>query len=169
MTVLGPGEGNRLTALGSTYTTKADGRTTAGGYWLVEEEFWGDTTPLHAHASAEEAFYVQSGELIAWVDGTEVVARAGTGEPMSVDGEWEHLRIRGYQRPFHQVVALPVRAGDAVEPAGDDRGGEPGQSAEDHEANDLRPLDVDAGVRGRLRIAAGRVDVVAELRAGEHP
>ena len=108
MTVLGPGEGNRLTALGSTYTTKADGRTTAGGYWLVEEEFWGDTTPLHAHTSAEEAFYVQSGELIAWVDGTEVVARAGTFL----------LVPRGRPHALRRVGDEPVRMLTVVSPAG---------------------------------------------------
>ena len=77
MSVLGPGEGARLTALGSTYTTKADGGATKGAYWLVEEEFWGETTPLHTHTSAEEAFYVLSGEVAVWLDGAESVARPG--------------------------------------------------------------------------------------------
>jgi mannose-6-phosphate isomerase-like protein (cupin superfamily) len=77
VTVLGPGEGPRLTALGSTYTTKADGAVTQGGYWLVEEEFWGDTTPLHTHTKAEEAFYVLSGEVAVWLGGAETVARPG--------------------------------------------------------------------------------------------
>ncbi len=31
-----------------------------------------------------------------------VVAHAADGEPMIVEGEYEHLRIRGYQRPYHQ-------------------------------------------------------------------
>lgn len=30
------------------------------------------------------------------------VAQAASGDPMQVEGEWEHLRIRGYQRPFSQ-------------------------------------------------------------------
>ena len=77
MPVLGPGEGPRLTALGSTYTTKAAGDVSTGAYWLVEEEFWGDTTPLHTHTAAEEAFYVLGGEVAVWMDGAESVARAG--------------------------------------------------------------------------------------------
>jgi hypothetical protein len=56
MPVLEPEGGSRLTALGSTYTTKADGVLTRGAYWLVEEEFWGEATPLHTHVGAEEAF-----------------------------------------------------------------------------------------------------------------
>jgi mannose-6-phosphate isomerase-like protein (cupin superfamily) len=77
MSVLGPGEGQRLTALGSTYTTKAAGDASGGAYWFVEEEFWGDTTPLHTHPAAEEAFYVLSGEVAVWMDGTERVAGPG--------------------------------------------------------------------------------------------
>ncbi|TFV86671.1 cupin domain-containing protein [Blastococcus sp. CT_GayMR20] len=77
MPVLGPGEGPRLTALGSTYTTKAAGDVSAGAYWLVEEEFWADTTPLHTHTAAEEAFYVLSGEVTAWMDGAETLLRPG--------------------------------------------------------------------------------------------
>jgi mannose-6-phosphate isomerase-like protein (cupin superfamily) len=77
VTVLGPGEGAELTALGSTYTTKADGALTRGGYWLTEEEFFGDSTPLHTHTTAEEAFYVLSGEVAVWLGDTETVARPG--------------------------------------------------------------------------------------------
>ncbi len=78
MPVLGPGDGSRLTALGSTYTTKADGVLSRGAYWLVEEEFWGESTPLHTHVGAEEAFYVLSGRAAVWVDGDETVAGPGT-------------------------------------------------------------------------------------------
>ena len=78
MTVLGPGQGARMTALGSMYTTKAGADVTGGAYWLVEEEFWGETTPLHRHAAAEEAFYVLSGEVAAWVGDRESVAGPGT-------------------------------------------------------------------------------------------
>ena len=38
-----------------------------------------------------------------------VIANAACGEPMTIDGEWEHLQIRGYRRPFSQVrTAIPV-------------------------------------------------------------
>ena len=111
MTVMGPGEGSRLTALGSTYTTKADGRSTAGSYWLVEEEFWGESTPLHTHTSAEEAFYVQSGELAAWLDGTEVVAGAGAFL----------LVPRGRPHALRRLGDEPVRMLTVVSPAGLER------------------------------------------------
>ena len=111
MTVLDPGEGSRLTALGSTYTTKADGRSTAGNYWLVEEEFWGDSTPLHTHTAAEEAFYVQSGELVAWLDGTEVTAGPGTFL----------LVPRGRPHALRRIGDEPVRMLTVVSPAGLER------------------------------------------------
>jgi mannose-6-phosphate isomerase-like protein (cupin superfamily) len=111
VTVLGPGEGGRLTALGSTYTTKADGRSTAGSYWLVEEEFFGESTPLHTHTSAEEAFYVQSGDLVAWLDGTEVTAGAGAFL----------LVPRGQPHALRRIGEEPVRMLTVVSPAGLER------------------------------------------------
>ena len=72
-----PGTGATVTALGSTYTTKTDGATTEGAYSLVEEDFWGDPTPLHRHVGAEEAFYVLSGRLAVWVDGVEAAVDPG--------------------------------------------------------------------------------------------
>jgi mannose-6-phosphate isomerase-like protein (cupin superfamily) len=76
--LVGPGEGAKISALGSTYTTKTDGEVTGGAYSLVEEELWGEPTPLHSHAREEEAFYLLSGRLAVWVDGTETVAEPGT-------------------------------------------------------------------------------------------
>jgi mannose-6-phosphate isomerase-like protein (cupin superfamily) len=109
--VVEPGEGARLTALGSTYTTKADGRSTAGGYWLVEEDFWGDSTPLHIHTSAEEAFFVQTGEVTAWLDGTEIVA--GPGAFLLVP--------RGQPHALRRRSDEPVRMLTVVSPAGLER------------------------------------------------
>ena len=76
--LVGPGEGSTISAFELTYTTKTDGQATSGAYSLVEEELWGDATPLHIHNREEEAFYVLSGRLAVWVDGTETVAKAGT-------------------------------------------------------------------------------------------
>jgi hypothetical protein len=66
-----------ISALGSTYTTKTDGQATGGAYSPVEEELWGDPTPLHVHSREKEAFYVLFGRLDVWVDGTETVAAPG--------------------------------------------------------------------------------------------
>lgn len=59
--LLSAGAGPVITALGSTYTTKTDGSEVVGAYSLTEEEFWAETTPLHRHEGAEEAFYVLDG------------------------------------------------------------------------------------------------------------
>jgi mannose-6-phosphate isomerase-like protein (cupin superfamily) len=69
--------GTTISALGSTYTTKTDGQATGGAYSLMEEELWGDPTPLHRHGREEEAFYVMSGRLAVWADGTETIAEPG--------------------------------------------------------------------------------------------
>ena len=47
------------------------------GVLPVEEELWGDPTPLHVHSREKEAFYVLFGRLAVWVDGTETVAAPG--------------------------------------------------------------------------------------------
>jgi len=111
MTLLRPGEGTRMTALGSTYTTKADGSTTDGAYWLVEEEFWGDATPLHTHVGAEEAFYVVSGRAAVWVDGAETVAVPGSFV----------LVPRGTPHALRRVSDDAVRMLTLVSPAGMER------------------------------------------------
>jgi alkanesulfonate monooxygenase SsuD/methylene tetrahydromethanopterin reductase-like flavin-dependent oxidoreductase (luciferase family) len=37
------------------------------------------------------------------------IAQCTTGEPMEVDGEWEHLRVKGYQRSYHRERAeIPI-------------------------------------------------------------
>jgi probable F420-dependent oxidoreductase len=39
----------------------------------------------------------------------EFIARAGTGDPITIDGEWEHIRLRGYRRPVSQArPAVPI-------------------------------------------------------------
>lgn len=108
MTFLGPGEGARLTALGSTYTTKVAGDATGGAYWLAEEEFRGPTTPLHSHTTAEEAFFVVSGRAAAWLDGEEV--EAGPGAFLLVP--------RGRPHALRRLSDEPVRMLTLVTPAG---------------------------------------------------
>ena len=104
MTLLGPGAGPQMTALGSTYTTKAE----TGTYWLVEEEFWGESTPLHTHTSAEEAFYVLSGRVGIWLDDEE--AEAGPGAFLLVP--------RGRPHALRRLGDEPVRMLTLVSPPG---------------------------------------------------
>ena len=72
-----PDGGDEVTALGSTYRVKTDGSHVAMAYSVMEEEFWGDTTPLHNHPDAEEAFYVLGGQVEVWAEGTVSTASAG--------------------------------------------------------------------------------------------
>lgn len=73
---LGSG-GEKVSALGSTYHMKTDGTQVAMAYSAMEEEFWGETTPLHTHPRAEETFYVLAGQVEVWADGTAFSASAG--------------------------------------------------------------------------------------------
>lgn len=106
--LLGPAEGSRVTALGSTYVTKTDGAQVEGAYSLVEESFWGETTPLHTHVAAEEAFYVLSGEVESWVDGT--VSTAGPGSFLVVP--------RGVPHGLRRLSSDPVRMLTLISPPG---------------------------------------------------
>ncbi len=115
--LVGPGRGARVTALGSTYTTKVDGEATDGPYSPVEEEFWGAPTPLHIHTSADEAIYVLSGSGAAWVDGVEIAATPGAfllvprGAPHALRRSSEEpvrmltlISPPGLEQFFHAVV-----------------------------------------------------------------
>ena len=108
MSVLGPAEGPRLTALGSTYTTKVDAVASRRAYWLVEEEFWGRTTPLHTHTVAEEAFYVLSGRMAVWLADAET--EAGPGSFVLVP--------RGTPHALRRFGDEPARMLTLVSPAG---------------------------------------------------
>ncbi|SEO45263.1 cupin domain-containing protein [Trujillonella endophytica] len=108
MIVLESAQGARTTALGSTYTTKAGAEVTGGAYWLVEEEFWGAVTPLHRHIAAEEAFYVLSGRVAAWLDGAET--EAGPGAFLLVP--------RGTPHALRRLGDEPARMLTVVSPAG---------------------------------------------------
>ncbi|WP_435771891.1 cupin domain-containing protein [Nocardioides sp. SYSU DS0651] len=106
--LLGPGEGPEVSALGSTYVTKTDGSQVGDAYSLTEETFWADTTPLHVHAGAEEAFYVLAGEVEAWVDGAR--SAAGPGTFLVVP--------RGRPHRLRRLSAEPVRMLTLISPPG---------------------------------------------------
>jgi len=106
--LVGPGQGATISALGSTYTTKTDGQATGGAYSLVEEELWGDPTPLHLRTREEEAFYVLSGRLAVWAEGTETIAEPGTFL----------LVPRGVAHAARRVGDKPARMLTLISPAG---------------------------------------------------
>ena len=111
MTLLRPAEGARLTALGSTYTAKVEAEATRGAYTLVEEEFWGEATPLHSHTDCEEAFYVLSGRAAVWLDDAEVEAVPGTFL----------LVPRGTAHALRRLSDEPVRMVTLLSPPGLER------------------------------------------------
>ena len=102
------GGGAEVTALGSTYRTKTDGDAVRAAYSLLEEEFWGDTTPIHRHVDAEESFYVLEGEVEVWVDG--LVAPAHRGAFIVVP--------RGVEHGLRRLSRDPVRMLTLVSPPG---------------------------------------------------
>ena len=106
--LVGPGDGPEVSALGSTYVTKTDGSQVAGAYSLTEERFWAETTPLHTHVGAEEAFYVLAGELEVWIDGTETTAGPGTFLVVP----------RGVPHGLRRLSADPVRMLTLISPPG---------------------------------------------------
>lgn len=106
--LLDPGGGPEVTALGSTYLTKTNGTHVADAYSLTEESFWADSTPIHRHVSAEEAFYVLSGEVEAWIDGTK--SNAGPGAFLVVP--------RGVPHGLRRLSSDPVRMLTIISPPG---------------------------------------------------
>lgn len=106
-----PTGGDAVTALGSTYHAKTDGAQVRNAYALMEEEFWGDTTPLHAHPGAEEAFYVLDGRVELWADG--VTSEASRGAFIVVP--------RGVPHALRRLSTDPVRMLTLVSPPGFER------------------------------------------------
>ena len=100
--------GRTVTALGSTYHHKTDGAHVANAYSLMEEEFWAETTPLHSHAGAEEAFYVLQGRVEVWADG--VASEASRGAFIVVP--------RGVPHALRRLSPEPVRMLTIVSPPG---------------------------------------------------
>lgn len=106
-----PTGGGAVTALGSTYHFKTDGAQVANAYSLMEEEFWGETTPLHTHPAAEESFYVLEGRVELWADGT--TSEASSGAFIVVP--------RGAPHALRRLSAQPVRMLTIVSPPGFER------------------------------------------------
>lgn len=100
-----------MTALGSTYHVKTDGAHVATAYSLMEEEFWAETTPLHAHPEAEECFYVLEGRIELWSDG--FTSEASSGAFIVVP--------RGTPHALRRLSNDPVRMLTIVSPPGFER------------------------------------------------
>jgi quercetin dioxygenase-like cupin family protein len=76
---LGEGEGEALWFLDGLVTIKAGGEATAGGWAIIEHLVpQGPGSPLHVHSREDEWFYVMEGEIMFWVGGKDITARAGS-------------------------------------------------------------------------------------------
>jgi Cupin domain len=78
MLVLGPGEGQRLEAMGNVHLNKAVGADTGGAWALLEQHTTGANPPLHLHEREDEAFYVLQGRMRVWIGDAEFEADAGS-------------------------------------------------------------------------------------------
>jgi mannose-6-phosphate isomerase-like protein (cupin superfamily) len=78
MIVLGPGEGQRIEAMGNLHLNKAVGADTGGAWALVELHATGANPPLHLHEREDEAFYVLHGSARVWIGDGEFEAQAGS-------------------------------------------------------------------------------------------
>lgn len=106
-----PAGGDVVTALGSTYHFMTDGARVAGAYSLMEETFWGESTPLHAHTGAEETFYVLDGVVEIWLDGSTTEASSGAFVVVP----------RSVPHALRRLSAEPVRMLTIVSPPGFER------------------------------------------------
>lgn len=102
---------DRVTALGSTYHVRTAGAEVGGAYALLEEEFWGETTPLHSHTEAEESFYVLEGRVELWAGGSTTEAAGGAFIVVP----------RGVPHGLRRLSAEPVRMLTIVSPPGLER------------------------------------------------
>src|SRR5688500_12484290 len=78
MIVLGPGEGQRLEAMGNVHLNKAVAADTGGAWALLEQHTTGANPPLHLHEREDEAFYVLQGQVRMWIGDAEFEADAGS-------------------------------------------------------------------------------------------
>ncbi len=76
--VLGPGEGQRVQAMGNVHLNKAVGADTGGAWAMVELHATGANPPLHLHEREDEAFYVLEGRVRVWIGDAEFEAQAGS-------------------------------------------------------------------------------------------
>ena len=73
------GAGEARWFLGALATVKATGETTGGRVAVTEFRApRGHGSPLHVHRNEDEWFYVLSGELTFWIDGSVTTASAGS-------------------------------------------------------------------------------------------
>jgi mannose-6-phosphate isomerase-like protein (cupin superfamily) len=102
--VVGSGEGEAVSALGSRYRYKVVGGDTGGAYSLVEETLLEGGPPLHVHDGEEEAFYVLEGRGRFLVDGEE--RELAAGDFVLVPRGVPHTLARSGGEPLRMLVIV---------------------------------------------------------------
>jgi quercetin dioxygenase-like cupin family protein len=123
MIVRADGEGEQLRFWGGgILTMKATADETGGAFLLFEDSMSrGKTTPLHIHASEDEALYVLEGEILVHIDGTDHpvgprgLAVAPRGVPHAFLVTSERARVLTLQTPgsaetFYRGASEPASA-----------------------------------------------------------
>ncbi len=123
------GEGERLWFYGGgVHTWKASSEETGGALMMFEDHMTqGKATPLHIHASEDEALYVLEGEILVHIDGTNHrvgprgFAFAPRGIPhaflvTSPEARILCLETPGSAEAFYRGASKP--AGDDTDPSG---------------------------------------------------
>lgn len=123
--ILGPGEGEAVSFVGSPFVTKLHGDLTEGRFDLIEAVGpAGDMPPLHVHHAHDEVFYVLDGEMSFHVGEQSFTGPAGTtafaprGIPHCYRVESDGARWLAMTSPagFAEFVAAVAAAG-AIDPA----------------------------------------------------
>lgn len=100
--VRSPGAGSTLNVLGVTHIYKATGAETAGSFSVWEAVVPpGAGAPPHTHDREDEAFYVQSGELLIEFEGEPTPQRVAPGGFF--------FGARGRRHAFRNVRDQPAR------------------------------------------------------------
>jgi mannose-6-phosphate isomerase-like protein (cupin superfamily) len=117
--ILDAGEGKTVSVIGNSYTYKASGKETRGGYALLEGTVVGDGPPPHIHKTEEEAFYVLEGSLNVLVGEQTIKANAGafvlvprgTVHTYSTTGTSAKILIiispSGFEKFFEEIAGPP--------------------------------------------------------------
>ena len=107
---------------GGVLTMKATAAETDGAFMLFENYMTqGKSTPLHVHASEDEAIYVLDGEIVVHVDGEDyrvgprglAVAPRGVPHAFVVTSETARvlcLQVPGSAEQFYRDASEPVEA-----------------------------------------------------------
>jgi quercetin dioxygenase-like cupin family protein len=143
-----PDEGEALWFNNDLLTFKATGQQTGGAYLLVEEVArQAKVTPLHAHPTEHEAFYILEGNVVFQLDGNELAVTAGSF--VSVPPGVPHAYLVTSEIARSLILVTPATA------AMEEFFRQAGEPAAERVLPPAGPLDID-----RIQAAAERTGAV---------